>query len=238
MNLKTIALLSALLFTPLIKAQDLTAFLATTSDATVDTTETTNDRKYNLILDPSLSFGPMAFVLFEGAAGLEWYTMEAPEQRWNVKANYGQGDIWIIPVQDSGDWNGSASVFYLEANYAKDFYSWSGRNFDEAAGYVPNSFFVEMGVLGGFGRQNIDVMHTWTVDQTIDERRYGIFTGLRLGLGYRHTFPDRTSLSFMPFSVAAGYMHMRTSWAPAKRPSDFEVLNVNLYDFQIQIPLD
>lgn len=238
MHLTTIALLSALLFTPLIKAQDLAAALISPSDTIPTITQTTSDLKYNLILDPSLSFGPMAFGLFEGSAGLEWYNAEAADQRWNVKANYGQGEIWIIPVQDSGDWNGTASVFYLETNYAKDFYSWSGRNFDQSAGYVPNKLFVEVGVLGGFGSQHINVMHTWTVDQAMDEHRYGLFTGLKAGLGYRHTFPDQTTLSFMPFSVAGGYMHMWTSWAPAKSRNGFELLNANLYDFQLLIPLD
>jgi len=100
MNTRTFALLSILLCGQLIKAQNLTANQLTFSDST----KTTNGRKYNLILDPSISFDPISLayseMLIEGSFGLERIALGAPHRRIGLKANLGKGYIWFAGIVD------------------------------------------------------------------------------------------------------------------------------------------
>ena len=225
MKLKIVAVLSALMFTHLLKAQQ---------------SDTAPKLNYNILLDPSISFGPMSIALFEGALGLEWHNPSAPDQRWSVKGNYGQGDIYIIPVQDSGDWNGTAHVYYLEANYDKNLMAWYGRNRSQSDGYKPNNLFYQLGVMGGFGNQRIHTLHTWNYfeDIPLDEKRFGLFTGIRAGIGYRYNFKNKAYINFIPVAIAAGYIDIRSTWEYGRPRNGFELLNVNLFDFSYAIPLN
>ena len=226
MNLKIITIAVTILFTSNLKAQG----SKNNSDS--------SSFSYNVIVDPSISFGPMAFGLIEGSLGAEWYKPQTPQKRWNLKASYGQGNIWLIPIQDSGDWNGTSAVYSLEANYIKDFFRWAGRHFDKSTGYIPHSLFYELGVLGGFGDQDITTLHTWSADLPLDEKRYGLFTGLRAGLGYRYNFQDEIIVNFIPVSVAAGYIHISSPWEHGWPRSGFEVLSLHLLDVQLLFPLN
>lgn len=226
MQLRLLTLLTALLCTSLIKAQE------------QQPSANTSNFRYNLIADPSVSFGPLAIGLVEGSLGVEWYKAQVADKRWSIKANYGQGSIWLIPIQDSGDWNGTSAVYSLEANYTKDFLRWSGRYFDKSAGYIPHSLFYEVGAIGGFGDQDITTLHTWGADLPLDEKRYGLFTGLRAGLGYRYNIQNEIIVNFIPVSVAAGYIHIWSPWEHGWPRSGFEVLSLHLLDLQLIFPLN
>jgi len=132
------------------------AILFTLSTYGQSSTLVSSSIQHNLILDTDLGFGPMAAGLMEGSTGIEWFKAESPEKRWSLKANFGQGDIFLIPITDSGDWNGTSNVYSLEALYAQDFYRWEGKPFDaDKVGYMRHSLFFETGLLGGYGDQHI-----------------------------------------------------------------------------------
>lgn len=109
MNLKVLTIAVTILFTSQLKAQG------------SKQNSNTFSFRYNLSAHPSVSFGPMAVGLIEGSLGVEWYKAQVAEKRWSLKANYGEGSIWHISIQDSVDWNGTSAVYSLEANYTKDF---------------------------------------------------------------------------------------------------------------------
>lgn len=233
MHLRTFALLSALLCSSLIIAQDITANQSTSGD----TTKTTKGSKYNLILDPSISFGPIGLAyseaLIEGSIGLERITLGSPHRRRGLKANLGLGYIWIGGITDSGDWNGISNVYSLEIFYNEDFYRRKSKH-----KLSTHSFFVESGIESGGFNQNITTLYTWNDPVDIDQKRYGIFTGVKIGVGYRYNYREKITLSLIPFSTSIGYINTWSSWDGFSTSlSGVSQLYLHLMDLQILIPL-
>ena len=101
MNLKTLTIACAILFTSHLKAQKLPRF--------VDTAKF----NFNLIVDPSITFLFITELAAEVGIGVEWNDKALPDRRWEIKANYGLGPMWIVGIADSGDVNGTSHMFYL-----------------------------------------------------------------------------------------------------------------------------
>ena len=142
-----------------------------------------------------------------------------------LKANFGQGDIFLIPITDSGESNETSNVYSLEALYAQDFYRWEGKRFDaDKAGYMPHSLFFETGLLGGYGDQKINTLHTWGADVTMDQQRNGVFLGVKAGIGYKYNFRNELIVNFVPVAVSVSYINIWSSWEHGFPRSGLELL--------------
>ena len=220
MNLKTLTIAGAILFTSNLKAKDLPRFIDTAKF------------NYNLIVDPSITFLFITELTAEVGIGVEWNDKASPDRRWEIKANYGIGPMWIIGIADSGDVNGISHMYYLESNYSRDILRWRGRKSSKEAGYFPRAVFIKGGVLGGILNQHATIMYIWDpiVTVPIDENEFSAFAGVQAGLGYRYNFQNKLIINFIPISLTVYYDSYYRGY-----PGIFPT---NIFDFQFILPLN
>ena len=116
-----------------------------------------------LLLDVDfIAFGPHAAAVPELSLGMEWEHQTQPN-RVGFKLNYGNGFEDVLPVPDSGDYNGNYQVYSVDFTYDHDFYRWFGKHdVSRIPGEERNALFFSTGVSAAYGKQHITTLHPWT----------------------------------------------------------------------------
>ena len=220
MNLKTLTVACAILFTTQLKSQEQPRFIDTAKF------------NYNLIVDPSITFLFITELTAEVGIGVEWNDKASPDRRWEIKANYGIGPMWIIGIADSGDVNGTSHMYYLESSYSRDILRWRGRNHQNEVSYFRHAFFVKGTALGGLLNNHATYMYTWDPTETVpvDENEFSAFAGVQAGLGYRYNFHNKLIINFIPISLTVYYDSYYHAYP--------RIFPTNIFDFQFIVPLN